>query len=48
MLNIYAHSMMTATRVGCVQLHEVPPAKPAKRRRWFSPRKVICLDLAKL
>lgn len=48
MLNIYAQSMMTATRTGCVQLHEVPSNAPAKRRRWFSRRKTICLDLAKL
>jgi hypothetical protein len=48
MLNIYAKSMMTATRSGCVQLREVPASTPAKRRRWFSRRKTICIDPAKL
>jgi hypothetical protein len=44
MLNIYAQSIMTATRTGCVRLHDMPnPAKP-KRRRWFSRRKTICIE----
>ncbi|KHA50946.1 hypothetical protein [Sulfitobacter geojensis] len=48
MLNIYAQSMLTATRSGCVRLREAASAAPAKRRRWFSRRKTICIDPAKL
>ena len=36
MLNIYARSFMTATRTGCVRMRDVPPARPAgRRRRWL-------------
>lgn len=48
MLNIYAQSMATATRTGCVTLREMPPAFPAKKTRWFSRRPTICVDLDKL
>ncbi len=48
MLNIYAQSMMTATRTNCVQAHEVPSKEQNTRRRWFSRRKTVCLDLTKL
>jgi hypothetical protein len=35
MLNIYAHSLMTATRTNTVKLRDVPP-KPAQiKRRWL-------------
>lgn len=48
MLNIYAQSFMTATRNNCTSLHDVPPANPEKRRRWWQSRQTICLDLRKL
>lgn len=48
MLNIYAQSMMTATRSGCVRLRAAPSGNAPKRRRWFSRREEICIDPAKL
>lgn len=48
MINIFAQSLMTATRTNCTTLHDVPPANIEKRRRWWQARKQICLDLTKL
>lgn len=35
MLGIFAHSFMTATRTGCISVHPVRPAKPARKSRWL-------------
>lgn len=48
MLNIYAHSMLTATRAPCVTLRDVPSPSPNLRQRWFARRKTRCVDPAKL
>ncbi|MEP5728987.1 MAG: hypothetical protein ABJL67_06400 [Sulfitobacter sp.] len=48
MLNIYAQTFMTATRTNCVKLHEIPGKTKGTRKRWFSRRKAICIDPAKL
>lgn len=37
MIKIYAQSFMTATRTGGVPMRDVPPAKPAARRRRWLP-----------
>jgi len=48
MLNIYAQTLMTATRSGCVRLRDMPPKTPVKRLNWFAGRKTRCIDPAKL
>lgn len=48
MLNVYAQTFMTATRVGCVRLRDVPSASQEKRLNWFARRKTRCVDPAKL
>ena len=48
MLNIYAHSFMTATRTTGIELHEVPSKNHGKRRRWFSRPRSVYVDLKKL
>lgn len=48
MLNVYAQSFMTATRIGCVRMLDVPPVAQTKRRYWFSRRKTRCIDPAEL
>ena len=48
MLNIYAASFMTATRTPEVRLREMPPSKGVKRRRWFSRRPTLDIDMEKL
>ena len=47
MLNIYAHSLMTATRNNCLPVHDVLPQN-GKRIRWWQPRPSRCIDLSKL
>ena len=47
MLGIYAHTFMTATRTGCVELRDVAPTAP-RRKRWLGLRKSRCIDLDKL
>lgn len=42
MLNIYAQTLMTATRTGrCVRI-ELP------RTRWWHPKRTQCIDLDKI
>ena len=48
MLDIYAKSFMTATRTDAVCMREAPSKNTHKRRRWFSLRREICVDPAKL
>lgn len=48
MINIFAQTFMTASRSGCVELHDIPSAKEGKRLRWLSGPKKRCLDLTKL
>ncbi len=48
MLYLYAQTLMTATRSGCVCLRDVTPVSAEKRSNWFSRRKVRCIDPAKL
>ncbi len=38
MLDIYAQSIMTATRSGCVRLRDVPRSADKKRLNWFAGR----------
>lgn len=47
MLNIFASTFMTATRLGDVRVRDVPPKsdKP-RRRRWNAPTRWV--DLSKL
>ncbi|KIN65355.1 hypothetical protein Z945_397 [Sulfitobacter noctilucae] len=44
MLNIYANSMMHATRTGCVTLRDMPKTTSSKRKRWFSRNKTRCVN----
>ncbi|MDU9002845.1 hypothetical protein [Sedimentitalea todarodis] len=52
MLNIYAHSFMTAARTETTKLYDAPAKKPTKRRWlpaghwWLRPSR--CVDLDKL
>lgn len=48
MLDLYAHTFMTATRQDCVRLREVPTAVQKKRFGWFKGPKTRCVDLNKL
>lgn len=50
MLNIYAHSFMTAARTETTKLYDVAPKAPAKRRWlpeghwWLRPSRRVDLD----
>ncbi len=46
MLTIFAHSMLTATRQDCTQLHDLPNRTANGKRRWL--RRKRCVDLNKL
>ena len=48
MLNIYAHSLMTATRTDCVTLRDVKGPKNSGWWRWLPWRRTICVDPKKL
>lgn len=39
MINIYAQTLMHATRTGQIRVQDVPPVSEHKRHRWFSRRK---------
>jgi hypothetical protein len=44
MINIYAKTFMTATRLGEVPMQDVPSVPKTKRKRWFSRRKVRLIN----
>ncbi len=53
MMNILAHSMMTATRTGCTQVYDTPPKSDAKKSRWPNVptwwlQSGRCIDLDKI
>lgn len=48
MFNIYAQSLMTATRTGEIRLRDVPSVDQTKRHRWFVRRKTRMIDPTKL
>ncbi|MFK7751607.1 MAG: hypothetical protein AB8B51_03565 [Sedimentitalea sp.] len=53
MLNIYAHSFMTATRSNCVQLRDHPKTSAAPKYRWLPSghwwlKPTRCVDLDRL
>ncbi|WP_299025555.1 hypothetical protein [uncultured Sulfitobacter sp.] len=48
MINIYAHTFMTATRTGEICVTDVPSVPENKRHRWFKRRKTRCIDPTKL
>ena len=35
MLNIYAHSLLTATRANTVELRDMPPKSAQEKRHWL-------------
>lgn len=48
MLNIYAQSLMHATRTGQIRVTDLPSTPKAKRHRWFERRKTRLIDPNKL
>ena len=44
MINIYAHTFMTATRTTAVEVRDIYHTPPTKRRRWFSRQQVRFID----
>ncbi|MEP1767970.1 MAG: hypothetical protein ABJJ53_15195 [Sulfitobacter sp.] len=41
MINIYARTLMNATRTGEIRLQDIPSVPQSKRHRWFFRRKPI-------
>lgn len=44
MLDIYAHTFMTATRVK----PRCTPVTDVRKRKWWQPRRTTCIDLERL
>lgn len=44
MINIYAQTFMTATRLGQVPMQDVPSVPKAKRQRWFARPKTRLIN----